>query len=247
VRLATREAFSFVAGSCCKSSKSNSSGDSYMSTIPVVDRSAVILENDRSAVAPEKERSALTQDSDRCAVTLEVDRFAVTLEKDGRVVAVEKNRANLCSFTFADGRRCRTPRSSSHPHFCYFHARKEAQAKATEELGSDISYFFSGRYLTACDLSVALGHLFAAAAQGHVKPKTASTLAYLAQTLLQTIQVAQHEYISTYGTQSWRQAVHSSVKHNSDYKRPSPSEGPDQNPKLQAAIGSATNTSASSQ
>jgi hypothetical protein len=218
-----------------------------MSTIPVVDRSAVAPENDRSAVTLEDDRSAVSQDNHRCAVTLEVDRFAVTLEKDCRAVSSKKNRANLCSFTFADGRRCRTPRSSSHPHFCYFHARKEAQAKAAEELGSDISYFFSGRYLTACDLSVALGHLFAAAAQGHIKPKTASTLAYLGQTLLQTIQVAQHEYISTYGAQSWRQTVHSSVKSNFEHQHPNAGEGTDQNPQLNTATGNAKNPSTSSQ
>ena len=31
--------------------------------------------------------------------------------------------ASLCSFTFADGRLCRTPRSA-HPYLCAFHARK---------------------------------------------------------------------------------------------------------------------------
>ncbi|HET8924827.1 MAG TPA: hypothetical protein VFN26_17740 [Candidatus Acidoferrum sp.] len=192
---------------------------------------------------PTVDLPAAAQDKDRCAVTLEVDRFAVTVEKDCRTVTSKKNRANLCSFTFADGRRCRTPRSSTHPHLCYSHARKVAQAKAAEELGSDISHFFSGRYLSACDLSAALGSLFAAAARGHVKPKTASTLAYLAQTLLQTIQVAQHEYISTYGAQPWRQAVHSSVKSNFEHKSPSSGEGTDQNPQLKAANGNATNTS----
>jgi hypothetical protein len=35
-------------------------------------------------------------------------------------------------FAFADGRRCRTPRISSHPHFCFYHAQKEARARATE-------------------------------------------------------------------------------------------------------------------
>ena len=54
------------------------------------------------------------------------------------------DRAFLCSFTFSDGRRCRTPRSVKHPHLCYFHARKEAQSLAAEDLGRDITYFFSG-------------------------------------------------------------------------------------------------------
>jgi hypothetical protein len=103
------------------------------------------------------------------------------------------------------------------PHFCYFHARKESQARAAEEIGSDISYFLSGRYVSACDLSSALGRLFAGVAQGHIKPKTASTLAYLGQTLVQTIQLAQHEYINAFSTNSWRETVNSSVNDNSDY------------------------------
>jgi hypothetical protein len=120
------------------------------------------------------------------------------------------DRSSLCSLTFADGRRCRTPRCSSHPHLCYFHARKEAQALATQEMGRDIAYDLSGGYLSACDLSSALGRLFSAVAQGEVKPKTASTLAYLGQTLLQSIQIAQHEYINAFGTDYWRRTIRSS-------------------------------------
>ena len=33
-----------------------------------------------------------------------------------------KDRVSLCSFTFSDGRRCRTPRVRNHPHFCFYHA-----------------------------------------------------------------------------------------------------------------------------
>jgi hypothetical protein len=70
-----------------------------------------------------------------------------------------KDRASLCSFTFANGRRYRTPRCSSHPHLCYFHARKEAQALAAGDIGRDISHFSSGRYLSAC-ISVPLSDAF---------------------------------------------------------------------------------------
>ena len=125
-----------------------------------------------------------------------------------------KDRISLCSFTFADSRRCRTPRCADHPHFCFFHARKEAQAHAAKQLGHDISYFFSGDYLSACDLSTALGRLFSAVARGEVKPRTASTLAYLGQTLLQTIPLAQHEYINAFSADQWRGAVRSSVFYN---------------------------------
>ena len=131
-----------------------------------------------------------------------------------------KDRAGLCSFTFANGHRCRSLCSTSHPHLCYYHARKVSQARAAEQIGRDISYFFSGRYLSACDLSAVLARLFSAVASGELKPKTASTLAYLAQTLLQTIHLAQKEYINAFGTDSWRRAVCSSVNDNSDYSTP---------------------------
>src|SRR6266850_2086915 len=48
-----------------------------------------------------------------------------------------KDRAGLCSFTFANGHRCRSLRSTSHPHLCYYHARKESQARAAEQIGRD--------------------------------------------------------------------------------------------------------------
>ena len=127
------------------------------------------------------------------------------------------DRASLCSFTFADGRRCRTPRQSGHPQFCCFHARKQAQLEAAEQLGSDFAYFFSGDYFSACDLAAALGRLFAAVARGEVKPRTAATLAYLAQTLLQTIHLAEHEYSNAFGPDGWREIVYSHVKENANY------------------------------
>jgi hypothetical protein len=123
---------------------------------------------------------------------------------------LSKDRSSLCSFSFADGRRCRTPRTPSHPHLCTFHARKEAQARASDQVGREISSYFSGTYLSACDLSSALGHLFSAVAQGHIKPKSASILAYLSQTLVQSIHLAEHEYISAFGADSWRRVVRSS-------------------------------------
>ncbi len=112
---------------------------------------------------------------------------------------LSKDGASLCLFSFADGRRCRTPRNSAHPHLCTSHARKESQSRAAQQVGRHLSTYFSGHYLSACDLSSALGHLFSAVAQGQIKPKTASTLAYLSQTLLQSIHLAEHEYINAFG------------------------------------------------
>jgi hypothetical protein len=150
-----------------------------------------------------------------------VGRSAATLHKD---------RASLCRFTFADGRQCRTPRSPHHPHFCSDHARKESQACAADKLGSDLAYFFSGQYLSACDLSAALGRLIVGVARGDIKPRSARTLAYLSQTLIQTIHLAQHEYINALGSDSWRKAVCNSIHQNFDYRNASPPQPPPQSP-----------------
>jgi hypothetical protein len=125
-------------------------------------------------------------------------------------------RASLCSFTFADGRQCRTPRAA-HPCLCTFHARKDAQALAADAAGKDIAYHLSGAFVSACDLSSALGRLFSAVAQGQVKPKTASTLAYLAQSLVQTLPLAKHEYINAYGTDTWRDTIRTSHEQSADH------------------------------
>ena len=110
-----------------------------------------------------------------------------------------QDRASLCTFTFADGRRCRTPRSSRHPRLCFDHARKEAQAHPAGRVRTDLSIFFSGDCVSASDLGATIADLLPAVANGQIKPKTASALANLSRTLVQTIQLAQHELIRTHG------------------------------------------------
>ena len=117
---------------------------------------------------------------------------------------------SVCSFTFADGRQCRLPRLTGHPYLCLFHAKKEAQILSGEQAGQDIANFLSGNYISACDVAKSLARLFSAVAQGHIKPKTAATLAYLGQTLVQTLKLAQDEYINAFGTPAWRQTIASS-------------------------------------
>jgi hypothetical protein len=125
-----------------------------------------------------------------------------------------KDRVSLCSFTFSDGRRCRTPRTGKNPRFCFYHAQKEARARAAQTLGKDLAYFFSGDYLSACDLSAALARLIPAVVRGDVKPKTARTVAYLAQTLMQAIHMSQHEYCEAFGSNAWRKSIRNSVNAN---------------------------------
>jgi hypothetical protein len=103
------------------------------------------------------------------------------------------------------------PRTPNHSHFCFDHAQKEARARATETLGKDLAYFFSADYLSACDLSAALARLIPAVVRGDIKPRTARTVAYLAQTLFQSIRLAQHEYINAFSANGWRNAICNSV------------------------------------
>src|SRR5713101_9154792 len=149
---------------------------------------------------------------DRFTTTQEKIRSAATQENDRSPVTHKKDRSGLCAFTFADGRQCRTPRRSGHPHLCAFHAQKEAQSQAAKQAGEDISSFFFGNFLSACDLSAALGRVFSAVAQGHLKPKAATALAYLRQTLNQSVKLAGDEYANVFGGADWRRKVASCLE-----------------------------------
>lgn len=147
-----------------------------------------------------------------------------------------QDRLPLCRFTFADGRRCRTPRVSTDPNFCFYHSQKEAQAVVAAKLANDLSFFFSSDYISACDLSSALVQLIPAVIQGHLKPRPARTVAFLFQMLLQSVRLAQHEYINTFGTDSWTDTIADSVKLNHQRRFPPkpkpapPSSGPQSTP-----------------
>jgi len=140
-----------------------------------------------------------------------------------------KDRISLCLFSYEDGRRCRTPRIASHPHFCFYHAQKESQSQSAEKLAKELAYFFSGDYLSANDLSTAVGRLIPAIIRGQIKPRIARTVAYMFQTLMQSTRLAQHEYINAFGTDGWRDAIHTSVTSNHDHLYPSdPSDSEDE-------------------
>jgi len=128
-----------------------------------------------------------------------------------------QDRVSLCRYTYADHRKCLTPRSPSHPHFCYFHARRESQSVAAAKLADDLSFFFSGRYTSANDLSAALGRLLVAVVRGEIKPGLARTISYMMQTMLQTIQVAQKEYIYAFGTPEWGYEIRNNTNGNFEH------------------------------
>ena len=177
----------------------------------------------RTTATQDKVRSTSTQNAARSTSAQEEARSAATHEHGRPARKSKKDRSpGLCAFAFADGRQCRTPRCSGHLHYCYFHAQKEAESLAAQQVGQDISRFLPSKLLTACDLGVALSRTFCAVAQGQIKPKVASTLAYLAQTMLQSIPLAQHEYIETFNTNVWHNAVRASFRFDDPPNTPVP-------------------------
>jgi hypothetical protein len=118
-----------------------------------------------------------------------------------------KDRSSLCTFTFADGRRCKSPRQACNPDFCYFHAQRELQRLAAKNAGNFIAAGVSTDYVSACALNGSLGRLFRAVACGQINPKTAHTLAYLAQVMAQTLPMAEEEFAYTFGRQPLRNTL----------------------------------------
>jgi hypothetical protein len=106
-----------------------------------------------------------------------------------------QDRASLCTFTFTDGRRCRTPLSSRHPRLCFDHARKEAKPHPADPLDIDLSFSFSGDYVSTRDLSAAIARFLPDVTYGPMKRKAASAISCLSRTLVRSIQLAQHERI----------------------------------------------------
>jgi hypothetical protein len=110
-----------------------------------------------------------------------------------------KDLVSRCTFTFADGRQCKTPRQPGDADFCYFHSQRELRRLAARNAGDFIASGLSTDYVSACALNGTLGRLFRAVASGQISPKTAHTLGYLAQIMAQTLPMAEDEFARTFG------------------------------------------------
>jgi soluble lytic murein transglycosylase-like protein len=117
------------------------------------------------------------------------------------------DRSRVCAFLSVGGRGCTMPLSASHPFLCTYHARKEAQARAAQIAGRDIAHSLAARYISHNDLSAALAQTISAVAQHHISSRTASAIANLSRTLLQSVAGAQNEYIASFGDDAWTEKV----------------------------------------
>src|SRR5216684_4525696 len=98
--------------------------------------------------------------------------------------------SSLSSFTFPDGRRCRTPRRAGHPYLCAFHARK-----------------LWWRVFRPASAMAASAPVSSRGQRG-----TCFSPLYLGQTLVQNLHLAQHEYINAYGSTKSRVSRDESAK-----------------------------------
>jgi hypothetical protein len=122
-----------------------------------------------------------------------------------------KDRASLCTFTFADGRRCTSLRSGTKYDLCFFHLVKLRQRQQAEQAGEQVAAPFDTNFATACDLNAALTRLFSAVAQGLIKPKVATTLANIGQLLIRNQPLAKDEILSAGGQRIWAKLIQNAV------------------------------------
>ncbi len=119
---------------------------------------------------------------------------------------------DLCQFPFSDGRHCRMLRHPAHPSLCLFHARDEQQVLESPRLGAEISASFTGDFLTAADVNHVLGKVFAALAQGRIPQRTAVTLAYLGQLMLNSLPAVKDETQFEFSYEAWQKMIGKSIR-----------------------------------
>lgn len=140
--------------------------------------------------------------------------------------ALAMDRTRVCTYTFENSSKCRIP-LTSHPYLCTFHARKDAENRATDEAVRDIAFHLSNRYISHCDLSAAIAQTITAVAYNHIPVRTAATIAYLTQNLVQSLAGAEKEFKDTFGIYAWRQTIadnFNTLRPNHSAVQPAPAE-----------------------
>jgi len=112
-----------------------------------------------------------------------------------------------CNFQFADGRRCRMLRHQTSGELCLFHHRTLLQLESAEKIGAEL-LALGDNFQHPIRINFVLGKLFAHVVTGRMHRRDASTLAYIAQLLLQTIDEKRYERArDQYDYRGWTDAV----------------------------------------
>jgi hypothetical protein len=132
---------------------------------------------------------------------------------------------NLCRFAFSDGRRCRMLRHKNHTALCLFHAHAERQLLESHRLGAEMAATFTGDFLTAADINHVMGKVFTALAQNRIPQRTAATLAYLGQVMLNSLPMAKKETTFVYSYETWKDLIDNAT-HLTNSRPPTPAIPP---------------------
>ncbi len=95
------------------------------------------------------------------------------------------NDATRCCHRTANG-RCRMPAVDSATNLCFDHARKALQARQDSDFARYLTRESSG-FQTAQGINHSLADLYTLLAHGHISPRRASVLAYVASLLLRSL------------------------------------------------------------
>ncbi len=117
------------------------------------------------------------------------------------------DRGSLCTFSFADGRRCRMPRKDKHSQLCYVHQHQADIIDDAIAAGEKIASGLFTDFVSHTSLNSALIRLFISVALGDYDPKTARTLGYLAQIIARSIPDAKKELALSIGLNNMNTTV----------------------------------------
>lgn len=118
-----------------------------------------------------------------------------------------EQRAQLCSFTYTDGRRCRQPRTSTGEGYCYNHSRKIREQQQLRELLDYILEPLIHNTVSSTTLTFLLVRLYTAVAYGNVPAKTSNALLRIVETLRRTLPDTEHEFRRNFDTGGLRDTI----------------------------------------
>ncbi|HEY4818091.1 MAG TPA: hypothetical protein VIH67_11720 [Candidatus Acidoferrum sp.] len=99
--------------------------------------------------------------------------------------SISINDASRCQHRTANG-RCRMPAVDSAANLCFDHARRALQARQNSDFAHYLTRDSAG-FQTAQGINHSLADLYTLLAQGHISPRRASVLAYVASLLLRSL------------------------------------------------------------
>jgi len=128
-----------------------------------------------------------------------------------------EQRAQLCQFTYSDGRRCRQPRTSTGNGFCYNHSRKERERLLLQELLDYLLEPLVHHTVSSTTLTFLLVRLYTAVAYGNIPPKLSNSLIRIVESLRRGLRDTEREFRNNFDPASLRTAIWNLYEEHADF------------------------------